>query len=59
MEASKAKSGYVLWTEFNSIVIIGVLDGDHAVDVGAVSEVVNLNGGMMNTYGMQGGCSGG
>jgi hypothetical protein len=49
MEASKKKSGYVLWTRFNNIIIIGVLNRNCAVDVGAVGEVLNFNGGMMNT----------
>ena len=50
MEASKEKSGYVLWTGFDSIKIIGVLNWDCAVDVGAVGEVINFNGGMMDVY---------
>jgi hypothetical protein len=32
------------------IVIIGVLNGDCAVDVGAVGEVLNFNGGMMKMH---------
>jgi hypothetical protein len=43
MEALKENSGHVLWTRFNNIIIIGVLNRNHAVDVGAVGEVVNFN----------------
>jgi len=50
MEALKKKSGYVLWTRFNSIIVIGVLNRNCAVDVGAVGEVLNFNGGMMNMH---------
>jgi hypothetical protein len=50
MEASKENCGYVLWTGFDGIVIIGVLYGDRAIDVGAVGEVLNFNGGMMKTH---------
>jgi hypothetical protein len=50
MEALKENCGYVLWTGFNGIIIIGVLNGDRAVDVGAVGEVIDFNGGMMNKH---------
>jgi len=50
MEALKENCGYVLWTGFDGIVIIGVLNGDRAVDVGAVGEVIDFNGGMMNKH---------
>jgi hypothetical protein len=50
MEASKENSGHVLWTRFDDIIIIGVLNRNCAVDVGAVGEVVNFNGGMTNTH---------
>ena len=50
MEALKENDGYVMWTRFDSIKIVGVLDRDCAVDVGAVGEVINFNGGMIDTY---------
>ena len=57
MEVSKENSGHVLWTRFNNIIIIGVLNRNCAIDVGAVGEVVNFNGGMTNMHRVWGGCS--
>ena len=57
MEALKENSGYVLWTRFDGIVIIGVLNRDCAVDVGAVGEVIDFDGGMTNKHRVQRGCS--
>jgi len=45
VEALKENDGYVMWTRFDSIKIVGVLDRDCAVDVGAVGEVDQLQWG--------------
>ena len=46
----KEESGYAIGARFNNIMIVSVWYMDHAVDIGAVGEVINFTGRMMNVH---------
>ena len=39
-----------MWTRLDNVIVIGVFNGNCAVDVGTVGKMVDLNGGMTSKH---------